>query len=65
LLLFLISCGENNDQEKTINQSKANKSLVVSFYEKVLIQRDSSAINKYIGDVYIQHNPYLSNGKKH
>ena len=41
-----------------------NKELVVNFYNEVLFQGKHQAIDKYIGDKYIQHNPYVADGKE-
>jgi len=40
-----------------------NKQLVTSFYKEVLINRNVVNIDHYIGDTYIQHNPYVADGK--
>ncbi len=42
----------------------ANKKLVVDFYNEVLFRGDYNAMDKYIGDVYIQHNPQVADGKE-
>lgn len=41
-----------------------NKKVVVKFYEEFFGNKDLSAADKYIGDVYIQHNPMVADGKK-
>lgn len=41
-----------------------NKKLVVDFYSEVLLKGNAKAIDRYIGDVYIQHNPNLPDGKE-
>ncbi|MGL6162205.1 nuclear transport factor 2 family protein [Microbulbifer sp.] len=43
---------------------ESNKKLVVDFYTEVLFYGKSEAIDKYIGEVYIQHNPNLGDGKE-
>ncbi len=42
----------------------SNKKLVVDFYNEVLFRGDYNAMDKYIGEVYIQHNPQVADGKK-
>ncbi|WP_237059967.1 nuclear transport factor 2 family protein [Microbulbifer sediminum] len=42
----------------------ANKELVTNFYNEVILRAGHEAIDKYIGDQYIQHNPNLSDGKE-
>lgn len=58
LLLLLSGCSTEQD---TI---KANKELVTSFYKEVLFQGKYQAVDKYIGDKYIQHNPHVPDGKQ-
>lgn len=41
-----------------------NREVVVAFYERFFNQHDLSAADRYIGDVYIQHNPNVPNGRK-
>jgi predicted SnoaL-like aldol condensation-catalyzing enzyme len=47
----------------TRNQLEANKKLVADFYQEVFGDKNIEAIDKYIGDTYIQHNPVLADGK--
>ncbi len=49
--------------ETSISQLEANKTLVLNFYQEVLGDKDVSAVDKYIGDVYIQHHKGLDDGK--
>ena len=42
---------------------ESNKKLVIDFYTEVLFQANYSAVDKYIGDEYIQHNPTAKDGK--
>ena len=41
-----------------------NKKLVSGFYTEVLLNGNSKAIDRYIGDEYTQHNPNLADGKE-
>ncbi len=43
---------------------EANKKLVVDFYTEVLFNGKTEVIDQYIGNVYIQHNPYVGDGKE-
>jgi predicted SnoaL-like aldol condensation-catalyzing enzyme len=44
-------------------QQEKNKKLVVDFYEMSFNQhKPTEAAKKYIGDKYIQHNPFVPNG---
>ncbi|SHH48181.1 Predicted SnoaL-like aldol condensation-catalyzing enzyme [Chryseolinea serpens] len=45
------------------NQLEANKKLVADFYQKLFGDKDTAAIDAYLGDTYIQHNPMLPDGK--
>ena len=41
-----------------------NKKVVTSFYQEFFGDLNLEAANKYIGDVYIQHNPEVGDGKE-
>jgi predicted SnoaL-like aldol condensation-catalyzing enzyme len=46
-------------------QTEKNKTTVVSFYDLMFNQcRPADAIAEYAGDVYIQHNPDVGEGKQ-
>lgn len=46
------------------NQLEQNKSNAEAFYDLMFNQcRPRKAIEKYVGDVYIQHNPEVADGK--
>lgn len=50
--------------EKLYQKQEANKKMVVEFYQQLFGDKNPDAINKYIGDKYIQHNPGLPDGKE-
>lgn len=52
--------------EKTVTEIlERNKRNVVAFYDLMFNQsRPREAIEKYLGDVYVQHNPGLADGKE-
>ncbi len=56
----MTGCASN----KALNQIEENKQLVTSFYKEVLFEAKYQSIDKYIGDVYIQHNPAIADGKE-
>ena len=55
---------KNTDCEKEAKTMEANKKLVADFYQQLFGDKDTEAINKYIGEAYIQHNPYVGDGKQ-
>ena len=47
------------------NQLERNKNNVTSFYDLMFNQNNPiEAIKKYVGEVYIQHNPSVADGKE-
>jgi predicted SnoaL-like aldol condensation-catalyzing enzyme len=57
-----------NSQVQTLSaterQEEANKKLVSDFYQEVFGDKNFDAVDKYLGDTYIQHNPALPDGKE-
>lgn len=41
-----------------------NKNNAIEFYKLAYMGKPAEAIKKYVGDVYIQHNPDVENGKQ-
>jgi len=52
------------DCEKKLQSQESNKKMVVEFYQELFGNKNPDAINKYIGEKYIQHNPALPDGKE-
>jgi predicted SnoaL-like aldol condensation-catalyzing enzyme len=48
--------------EDTLKQEQINKKLVADFYQQLFGDKDISAIDKYLKDDYIQHNPAAADG---
>jgi predicted SnoaL-like aldol condensation-catalyzing enzyme len=68
-LFFLLSviyiyAQTQSDPEKMLRQQESNKKIVIEFYQELFGDKNIDAINKYIGDKYIQHNPGLPDGKE-
>lgn len=45
------------------NTAAANKALVLEFYQRVFGDKDLSAIDQYLSENYIQHNPKVPTGR--
>jgi predicted SnoaL-like aldol condensation-catalyzing enzyme len=45
-------------------QVEANKKMVAEFYQELFGDKDINAMDKYIGETYIQHNPSVADGKE-
>ena len=55
---------EVNKADDTQQKLEANKKLVSDFCQAFFGDKDSTAIDKYIGDNIIQHGPLLHDGKE-
>ena len=54
------STAANDDKQKL----EDNKKLVTDFYQALYGDKDSTAIDKYVADNIIEHNPALQDGKE-
>jgi predicted SnoaL-like aldol condensation-catalyzing enzyme len=45
-------------------QTESNKKIVADFYQELFGDKEVNAIDKYIGETYIQHNPSVADGKE-
>ena len=43
---------------------EANKINAIEFYRSAYLGEPAKAVEKYVGDEYIQHNPVVGNGKQ-
>jgi len=53
-----------SDCEKERLTLENNKKMVADLYQELFGDKNIDAINKYIADDYIQHNPYVADGKQ-
>lgn len=62
-ILLLIAAHRTFGEEPMKSTQEMNKKIVRDFYEMAFNQhKPTEAAKKYIGDKYIQHNPYVPNG---
>lgn len=64
ILLLSMSIGINSQSKRNIKQDETNKKIVTVFYQDLFGDKDPSAIDKYIVEDYIQHNPTVADGRK-
>ncbi|MGL4304887.1 MAG: nuclear transport factor 2 family protein [Mycobacteriaceae bacterium] len=58
---IITGCSKSTTESVTVQ----NKNLVTAFYEQAFVQKDiAGAANTYIGDIYLQHNPQVADGKE-
>jgi predicted SnoaL-like aldol condensation-catalyzing enzyme len=46
------------------SQLKQNKANAVAFYQMAYLGEPAKAVEMFVGDEYIQHNPVVANGKQ-
>ncbi len=46
------------------NPLETNKENAIAFYRTAYLGDPAAAVEKYVGDEYIQHNPLVGNGKQ-
>ena len=57
-----LAAAASEETAEAERQEEANKKLVVEFYNKALNEKDFAAASRYLGDMYIQHNPTAGDG---
>lgn len=55
---------ELSEIKDTMRLEKFNKQLVAEFYQRLFGDKDVSAIDTYIAEDYVQHNPGLKDGRE-
>lgn len=53
-----------DDLSRIQEKEENNKKMVVQFYQELFGDKDIGALDHYIGEVYIQHNPSVPDGKE-
>src|SRR5688500_10107781 len=69
LIINYYQVSNNNKREREMDVTEQhlerNKENVLSFYDLMFNQNNpTEAIKKYVGEVYIQHNPAVADGKQ-
>jgi predicted SnoaL-like aldol condensation-catalyzing enzyme len=49
--------------EKRMLIQDSNKEMVAKFYQELFGDKDIDAINRYVAEDYIQHNPHVADGR--
>jgi predicted SnoaL-like aldol condensation-catalyzing enzyme len=62
--VVLVFTGCQFTGEKKALELEANKKLVTDMYQELFGDKNIEAIHKYIADDYIQHNPFVADGKE-
>lgn len=63
ILIGLSSLGLSSLVQAEPSNLTPNEQLVMTFYQQLFGDKDLSAIDKYIAEDYIQHNPNVADGK--
>ncbi|RKS98443.1 ester cyclase [Flavobacterium sp. 123] len=64
VVVFVFSISANAQTKRNIKQEEANKKLVVTFYQQLIGDKDVVAIDKFLDNNFITHNPTMLNGKE-
>ena len=63
-ILNTVQAAEPSSEMKAKYQTEQNRNIVLDFYQGVFQKHHVKAYaDRYIGDQYIQHNPYVPDGK--
>jgi len=53
---------ERNQENAMLQDPEANKRNAIAFYRTAYLGDSATAVERYVGDVYIQHNPDVADG---
>ncbi|MDX2195823.1 MAG: ester cyclase [Cytophagales bacterium] len=62
IFILLTSCVRESNTNQELEES--NKKVILQFYQKAFNELDTNAVDEFISEPYIQHNPNVPNGKK-
>jgi predicted SnoaL-like aldol condensation-catalyzing enzyme len=62
IVLFTASCSEKKEIKRDITQEEDNKKLVRTFYQSLIGDKDISAIDTFLAEDFVQHNPNMLDG---
>jgi predicted SnoaL-like aldol condensation-catalyzing enzyme len=63
-LLLALSSQVTFAQKSKEIQDEKNKKIVVTFYQRLFGDKDITAIDEYLAENYIQHNPGVADGRQ-
>lgn len=63
-IAFLFVSQWSFGQKNELSVAQENKKIVIEFYNQLFGDKDVSAIDKYLAEDYIQHNPSVADGSK-
>ena len=65
-LIILISCKPSNKYgcEQLSIDREMNKKIVSEFYQQLFGDKNIEAIKKYVAEGYVQHNPFVADGRQ-
>lgn len=73
LISIVLACNQSKENpmgetpvmpnvDSNTKQLEANKTLVLEFYQQMFGDKDVTAVDRYIGTSYLQHNPTVADG---
>ena len=68
VLLLTLGCQQSQTNEpqevaqKQLDENKENKRIVLDFYQQMFGDKDVTAVDRFIGSTYTQHNTMVADG---